>query len=256
MIPTNDLDALFGLFMVFVRCSAAFMTSPLFGAQNTPVNVRILTSLSVSFAISLVVKAHIGHAPANLGAFFIVVANEAASGILIGMLLQLVIQIAMIAGSFLDMQIGLGMSQTMNPLLGIPVTIIGQYKMMLATMIFLSMNGHHMVIEAIVKSYQVAPTLTASSLGILEHGVVSLLGRFMLLSIQIAAPVLGVSLILDAALGLMSKALPQLQPIQIGMPAKLALGMASVSLCLPALVAATQNGVAQSMDLIGHVFAR
>ena len=250
----NDLDALFGLFMVFVRCSAAFMSSPLFGAQNTPVNVRILTSLAVSFAISLVVKAHIGHTPANMGAMILAVGNEAVSGLLIGMLLQLVIQIAMIAGSFLDMQIGLGMSQTMNPLLGIPVTIIGQFKLMLATMIFLSMDGHHMVIQAVVKSYQVAPTLTASSMGVLQSGVVHLLGNFMMLAIQIAAPVLGVSLIIDSALGLMSKALPQLQPIQIGAPAKLALGMASVSLCLPALVAATQSGVGQSMDLIGHVF--
>lgn len=256
MLPLNDLDALFGLFMVFTRCSAALMSSPFFGATNTPVNVRILTSLAISFAISLVVKADIGHTPANLGAFFLVIANEVASGLLIGMILQLVIQIAMIAGSFLDMQIGLGMSQTMNPLLGIPVTIIGQFKVMLATMIFLSMNGHHMVIQAIVQSYKVAPTLTISDLGLLQTGVVHLLSQFMLLSIQIAAPVLGVSLILDAALGMMSKALPQLQPIQIGAPAKLALGMASVSLCLPALVAATHNGVAQSMDLIGKVFAR
>lgn len=256
MLPLNDIDALFGLFMVFVRCSAAFMSSPLFGAQNTPVNVRILTSLAVSFAISLVVKANIGHAPENLGAFVMVIANEVASGLLIGILLQLVIQIAMIAGSFLDMQIGLGMSQTMNPLLGIPVTIVGQFKVMLATMIFLSMDGHHMVIRAIIQSYKVAPTLTASDLGLLQSGVVHLLGNFMLLSIQIAAPVLGVSLIIDAALGLMAKALPQLQPIQIGAPAKLALGMASVSLCLPALVAATQSGVGQSMDLIGQVFAR
>ena len=91
MLPLNDLDALFGLFMVFVRCSAALMSSPLFGAQNTPVNVRILTSLAISFAISLVVKAHIGHTPPNLGAMILAVINEAASGLLIGMLLQLVI---------------------------------------------------------------------------------------------------------------------------------------------------------------------
>lgn len=256
MLPLNDLDALFGLFMVFVRCSSAFMSSPFFGAKNTPVNVRILTSLAVSFAISMVVKADIGQTPPHLGAFLMVIANEVASGLLIGMILQLVIQIAMIAGSFLDMQIGLGMSQTMNPLLGIPVTIIGQFKVMLATMIFLSMDGHHMVIRAVVQSYKVAPTLTISDAGLLQSGVTHLLGNFMLLSIQVAVPVLGVSIIIDAALGLMSKALPQLQPIQIGAPAKLALGMASVSLCLPALVAATQSGVGQSMDLIGRVFAR
>jgi len=255
MLPINDIDALFGLFMVFVRCSAAVMSSPLFGAQNTPVTVRIFTSLAIAFAISLVVKGNLGHAPAHMGTLLITVANEVACGILIGLLLQLVIQIAMIAGSFLDMQIGLGMSQTMNPLLGIPVTILGQFKMMLGTMIFLAMDGHHQVIHAIVGSYKVAPTLTASDLGILHSGIMGLMSHFMMLSLQIAAPVLGVSIIIDAALGLMSKALPQLQPIQIGAPAKLGLGMASVSLCLPALVAATQSGVGQSMDLISRVFS-
>lgn len=256
MLPVNDIDALFGLFMVFVRCSAAVMSSPLFGAQHTPIPIRIFTSLAIAFAISLVVKGNLGHAPAHLGALVMVIANEVACGLLIGMLLQLVVQIALITGSFLDMQIGLGMSQTMNPLLGIPVTILGQFKMLLGTMIFLAMDGHHMVIRALVGSYQVAPTLTASDLGILQSGIMTLLSHFMMLSIQIAAPVLGVSIIIDAALGLMSKALPQLQPIQIGAPAKLGLGMASVSLCLPALVAATQSGVGQSMELLSRVFAR
>ncbi len=256
MLPVNDIDALFGLFMVFVRCSAAVMSSPLFGAQNTPATIRVFTSLAISFAISMVVKTHLGHAPEHLGQLIMVILNEVASGLLIGMLLQLVIQIAMVAGSFLDMQIGLGMSQTMNPLLGVPVTIIGQFKMMLGTMIFLAIDGHHLVIQAIIKSYQVAPTLTASDLGILKSGLMVLLSHFMMLSLQIAAPVLGVSIIIDAALGLMTKAMPQLQPIQIGAPAKLGLGMASISLCLPALVAATQSGVGQSIDLIGRVFAR
>lgn len=256
MLPVNDLDALFGLFMVFIRCSAAVMSSPLFGAQNTPLQVRIFTSLALSFAISMAVKTNLGHAPTHLGGLLMVVANEVASGLLIGILLQLVIQMAMVAGSFLDMQVGLSMSQTMNPLLGIPVTILGQFKMMLGTMIFLAMDGHHLVIRSIIQSYKVAPTLTASDMGLLQSGLVHLLTNFMMLSVQIAAPVLGVSIILDAALGLMTKAMPQLQPIQIGAPAKLGLGIASVSLCLPALVAATHTGVAQSMDLIGRVFAR
>ncbi len=144
----------------------------------------------------------------------------------------------------------------MNPLLGAPVSIMGQFKMMLGTMIFISINGHHMVIQAVVHSYDVAPTLTASDLGLLKNQIPVLLTQFMLMSIHIAAPLLAVSVILLAALGLMPTATPQLQPIQIGAPAKLALGMASISLCLPALVVATQSGVGRSIELIGRVFTR
>jgi flagellar biosynthesis protein FliR len=254
MIPVNDLDALFGLMMVFLRCGSALFASPLFGAQNTPLQVRIYTSMALSFALSFVVKHQLGHVPDGMGAMVMAVANEIACGILIGMMLQWVLQIATVAGSFIDMQIGLGMSQSLNPMLGVPVTLISQYKTMLGMVIFLSIDGHQWVIKALVHSYDVAPTLTASDLGVLMNNVPALLTQFMMLSIQIAAPVLGVSLIIDAALGMMSKSLPQLQPIQIGMPAKLGLGIASISLCLPALVSAISVGVERSMGVLAKLF--
>lgn len=254
MIPIHDLDALFALMMVFLRCGAALFASPLFGAQNTPLQVRIYTSIALSFALSFVVKPQLGHVPEGLGAMIIAVANEIACGILIGMMLQWVIQIATVAGAFLDMQIGLGMSQSLNPILGVPVTLISQFKTMLGMVIFLSVDGHQYVIKALVHSYDVAPTLTSADAATMVQSLPIILTHFMMLSIQIAAPVLGVSLVLDAALGLMSKALPQLQPIQIGMPAKLGLGIASLSMCLPALVAATQAGVGKSMELVARIF--
>jgi flagellar biosynthesis protein FliR len=255
MLP-NNLDSLYALLIVFVRCSAAIMSSPLFGAQNTPIQIRVFTCAALSFALSVAVKTDVGPAPAELGALFLSLANEVAAGLIIGLLMQLVLQVATIAGSFLDLQVGLGMSQTMNPIFGVPISILGQFKTMLGMVVFLAMNGHHYVIQAIIKSYSVAPTLTMSDLGLLNGSLPGLLSQSMLLAIQIAAPVLGVSMIVDAALGLMSKAMPQLQPITIGMPAKLGLGIAAVSLCLPALVAGTQSGVARSFDLIGQVFAK
>jgi flagellar biosynthetic protein FliR len=256
MVETLSMDALFGLFTVFVRCSAALMSSPLFGSQNTPVQIRVFTSFALSLAISVAVKTEIGHAPANFGALVLAFANEVAAGLIIGVLMQVVIQVAMMAGALLDVQIGLGMSQTLNPILGIPVSVLGQFKMMLGLMIFLAMNGHHFVIKAIINSYSVAPTLTLSDAGLLKNGLVYLLSHGMMLSVQIAAPVLGVSMIIDAALGVMAKALPSLQPVQIGAPVKLAAGIAAVSLCLPALVAATNSGVEQSYQMIANVFAR
>ena len=254
MPPLNDFQALYAFFIVFVRCSAAVMSSPLFGAQNTPIQIRVFTSLALSAALSMVVQANIGPAPTHLGGMLMALLNEVGAGLLIGLLLQLTIHFATMAGSFLDTQIGLGMSQTLNPVLGIQVSVMGQFKTMLAIMCFLAMNGHHIVIQAIVKSYQTAPTLTANHLGLIHNGIMQLIAQGMMISVQIAAPVLGVSMIIDAALGLMSKALPQLQPIQIGTPAKLGLGIAAVSMTLPALVAATNAGVARSSELIGRIF--
>lgn len=254
MLPLNDFQAIYAFFVVFVRCSAAVMSSPLFGAQNTPVQIRVMTSLALSGALSLVVQTNIGPAPEHLGGLLMSFLNEVASGLLIGLLMQMTIHFATVAGSFLDLQIGLGMSQTLNPVLGIQVSVIGQFKTMLALMCFLAMNGHHLVIQAIVKSYQTSPTLTSHHLGLIHNGLLTMMTQGLMIAIQISLPVLGVSMIVDAALGLMTKALPQLQPIQIGTPAKLALGIGAVSMALPGIVAATNAGVMRSAELIGRIF--
>ena len=76
MPPLNDFQALYAFFIVFVRCSAAVLSSPLFGAQNTPVQIRVFTSLALSAALSMVVQAKIGPAPSDLGGMLMALLNE------------------------------------------------------------------------------------------------------------------------------------------------------------------------------------
>ncbi len=253
MIP-NDLAALHAFFMVFIRCGAALMSSPFFGAQNMPVQVRIFSGLAIAGAISLVVKPTIGAVPADMGGLLTAAFMEAMAGVLIGTLLGFTLQMVQVAGTFLDMQIGLSISQTLNPVTGVQVTIIGQFKYMLSLIVFLSMDGHHYVVQALVKSYEATGTFGAGSMDAIYAGVLALLAQGMMVAMQIAAPVMGVSMIVDAALGVINKAVPQLQPIQVGMPAKLGLGLAAVGLTLPALVAAVHSGTERAAFMIGGVF--
>ena len=253
-LPVNDLNTFFAFMLVFIRCSAALMSSPMFGAQNTPVNVRIFTTVAISGALGMVVRPQIGPPPDDLGSLAIVVLTEAAAGILIGTLLGLTLQFAQIAGAFLDIQVGLSISQSLNPITGVSVTVISQFKYMLAMIVFLSLNGHHLVIQAIVKSYTFSSTFTSQSMERLFTGVMQLLSQGFVIALQIAAPVLAVSLVVDAALGVMSKAIPQLQPIQIGLPAKVGLGLAALSLTLPALVAGVSTGVESASYQLGRIF--
>ena len=77
-----------------------------------------------------------------------------------------------------------------------------------------------------------------------------------LLAIQIAAPVTAVSLIIDAGLGLIAKAVPQTQAFQVGIPAKVAMGIAALSLSLPPLVAGVQTGCQDAFALVHHIFGK
>jgi flagellar biosynthesis protein FliR len=250
---TFDEALLFAFLLVFVRCSAMLLSSPVFGAQNTPLPIRILTTLAISAALTCAIQPHIGPLPKDLYSMGAAVAGEAVAGLLIGLFMQLALQAALMAGALLDTQIGLGMSQTLNPIAGVPISIIAQYKFMLAVVVFLSINGHHVMLEAFARSYELMPTVGAANIAHLQEGYLGLLGQVSLLSLTIAAPVLAVSLVVDAALGVVSKAVPQMQAIMVGLPAKLIMGMTALSLALPALASGVQVGVEQASDALFRV---
>src|SRR5690349_5299798 len=108
---TFDPALLFAFLLVFVRCSAMLLSSPMFGAQNTPVQVRVMTTLAIAGALTLVLKPKMGPVPTEMYSLAAAVLAEAVAGIVIGLSMSLVLQAAQIAGSILDLQLGLSLSQ-------------------------------------------------------------------------------------------------------------------------------------------------
>lgn len=242
-----DGPSLLAFFLVFVRCSALLLSSPVFGAQSTPVHVRILTTLAIAASLTVCVKPHMGPIPDNLYALGLATAQEAAAGLLIGAFITLALQVAQLAGGLMDLQVGLSSSQIVNPVSGINSTIISQFKFMLGVVVFLSMDGHQIILTAMVKSYDTMPALSINSLPGIKDGLLTLLTSVFLLAIQIAAPVIGVSLVIDTALGLINRAVPTFQAMQVGLPAKIAMGLVAVGVCLPAVSGGVMAATGQAI---------
>jgi flagellar biosynthetic protein FliR len=201
-----------------------------------------------------VLQPKIGPTPTSIIGLALAVAGEAIAGLLIGGLISLVLQAAQMAGAMLDLHIGLSMSQSLNPITGVSVTVIAQFKYMLAMVIFLSANAHHFMIQALVDSYNHAPALSSANMPMIQSSVIALLGSMCVLAVQIAAPVTAVSLVVDAALGVMAKAVPHMQALQVGMPAKIGAGMIALSLTLPPLVGAVTGGCEKAFNVVHHIF--
>ena len=241
--------ALFGFLLVFVRCSALFLTSPVFGAQNTPVHIRVLTTLAVSAALTFTLRPDMGQVPASLYGLVGALVREAFAGILIGSFVSFAMQTLSVAGSLMDLQTGLSSSHAINPISGGQSTLISQFKTMLGIVIFLCADFHHVLIGAFVQSYKVIP-----SVGAVEQSLVGLIGRIFLIGVQIAAPVMGVGFLVDAALGLLSRAVPQVQAMHVGLPAKIGAGLATIALGLPVTVVGVKVAVAASMLALKPLF--
>jgi flagellar biosynthetic protein FliR len=125
---------------------------------------------------------------------------------------------------------------------------------MLAMVIFLEINAHHVMLQAFVHSYRAMPAPTMAQLPSIEAGFVDLITQLSLVALQIAAPVAAVSLVVDAALGVIGKAVPQMQVFMVGMPAKIGVGLIAAAVALPALVNGVQYGVQLGADTLSHTF--
>lgn len=238
-----DSALLWAFLVVFIRCSAMLLVSPVLTGQQTPANVRVMISLALSAALVFVVKPSVGPVPQDMYTMTVTIAQEAVVGVLIGSFIMMAFAAFQVAGSFLDMQVGLSSSQIVNPVDGLSSTLLSQFKYMLAIAVFLSMGGHQLLIKAFLKSYDVAPSLGAVHFHSIQTNAVQLLGQILLLGIQIAAPVAAVGFIIDAALGFINKSVPQFPAMIVGMPAKIIMGLLTLSLALPAMVGGVQAGV-------------
>ena len=247
-----DSALLYAFLLVFVRCSAMLFSSPMFGAQNTPLQVRIFTTLAIAGALTCTLKPAIGPLPPDMYMLAAAVLKEALAGLLIGVFMSLVLYAAQMAGSIIDMDMGLSLSQEFSPLTGVPVTVVAQFKYMLALVIFLSMNCHHEMIVAFARSYETMPTLGYDTIPAVRTGIVAMIGSLSLLALQMAAPVIAVSLIVDAGLGIVNKAVPQIQAMLVGLPAKMILGILALTIGLPAMATAVSSGVHVAFTELAH----
>jgi flagellar biosynthesis protein FliR len=250
-----DEELMFSFLLVFVRCSAMLMSSPLFGAQTTPLPIRIMTIMSISAALTLALQPGAAGVPTEMYGLAAAVANEVLAGLLIGFVITLGIQAAQIGGAYLDLQIGLGMSQTLNPATGVPVTLLSQYKYMLAVVVFLGMNGHHLMLHAFAASYESMPPIGMAMLPVLHANLIELIGQISLIALRIAAPVAAVGLVVDAALGIVNKAVPQMHALMVGLPAKLLVGIIALSIALPTMAGAVQAGVEVATETLWNIMS-
>ncbi len=248
---TLDSALIVSFVSAFARCSAMLLASPIFGG-TVPVKVRVMFSLVVSFALVPVVREYHTTVPQDLMQLVLILGKDVVIGLVIGGMVQIFLSAFQMAGSFLDIHIGIGSAQLFNPMTGDTASPIGQLKFMLGLVLLLITNGHHLMFWAFVKSYGMAgPGI--DTIGLLQSNLLLFLGQMSMMALQIAAPVAAIAVVIDAAAGLVNKAVPQTQPFLLALPAKLGVGLIVLAVGLPALVVATQSGVDMTFSTVSKM---
>lgn len=220
-------------FLVFARISGLLQTAPLFQSRTLPTYIRAGISLLVSLILSSLLELSVE--VTTLAFLLVLVIQELIIGLAMGYFLNLSFAAIQLAGHMIEMPMGFRMVNIIDPQLGIQMPIISQLQHMLALWLFLLVDGHHLILQLLVRSYRLLPIGVAPNL---NQGMTLLVKAFsgiFLMGFQIAIPVWGVILLTDVGLGVLSKLIPQINVFIMGFPIKIVLGLSLIILSLPVM---------------------
>lgn len=208
-----------------LRVGALLMAMPLIGTRALPARIRVIAALALSMALAPLLPTP----PAWSGfdaATVLSVARELALGVAMGFMLRLVFEAGALAGELISQGSGLSFAQMSDPLRGVQSGVVGQWFYIAFGLLFFAANGHLAMIALLVHSYEVLPIGTAlpdveASLRIApEFFSVVLRG-----GVTLALPVMVALLAVNLAFGVLSRAAPALNPIQLGLPISVLVGL-------------------------------
>lgn len=223
-------------FLIFIRITGLFVVSPIFGRRNIPVRFKIAFSLMVALILVNVVKVNKSFISESVFSFTAVIAKEFLIGLTLGYVAYLIFTAIHLAGQIIDMQIGFGAISVIDPVSNIQVPVSANFYYILTMMVFLILNGHHMLITGIYRSFELVPMGEALFGNELLGSIIKIVGDVFVIAFKISTPVIASILIADIALGVISKSVPQLNVFVVGMPLKIILGLVIMIICIPVLI--------------------
>jgi flagellar biosynthetic protein FliR len=232
---TNFIQLYQNFLLVSLRAGCLLLFCPPWDSKYIPGTVRILSILGLSLALTPIVSPSLPPFPATWSGGVLLVIRELLIGLGCGMVFRFLFAGVEMAGNLVATQMGFGMATLLDPQTQAQNTIVAQMLVLMATLLFLTVDGHHAFLRLVVKSFQEVPLKPDIALPATLCGYVSGFGQFMFtLSVQLLAPVLALLFLIQLALGLVARAVPQIQVMIVSFPLTIALGLMFVSLTLMA----------------------
>jgi flagellar biosynthetic protein FliR len=220
--------------LVLTRVSGLFVTGLFFGHLSVPVAVKALIILILTMTMAPMFFENAPHIQFETINMFFLVFKEFLVGALLGFASNIVYWATRFGGGIVDMDMGYQASLMFDSTAGSP-TLVGEFYAMATLMIFLYLNGHHFLLEALFLSMKAVPltkfAMTESTLTLLFQTIIA----FMILGLKIAAPVMITLFNVNLALTLLSKVAPQMNIFMLSFQVKIATGIIVLFVCVPVI---------------------
>jgi flagellar biosynthetic protein FliR len=219
------------LLLVLVRVSAMLALVPVFSQTQLPRLTRfgIGALLALIVARTLPPMAPLG----GLGELVVAILAQFFVGLVFGFVAFLLFTGIQFAGEIIDIQIGFAVVNIVNPLTSQSVTVIGEFQLALATLLYLAVDAHHVLLAGIVGSFTLVPLPFAGAPELVAGDVVRFFSQALFIVFQVAAPVAVALFLVNVMLGLMARVAPQMNVFIVGFPLQIGVGLVMLIVSLP-----------------------
>jgi flagellar biosynthetic protein FliR len=242
--------------LLVARVGGFWSAAPVLGSQIVPMAVKAPGVAVLALAMLPAVGGASATLPTALLPYAGLVVRELALGLALGFLAQVVLAAVQVAGELIDVQMGFSVANVIDPSFGQPVPLMGGFLLTAALVVFLLVGGDHILIGALALSYRVVPLGGPSPLLAAGGQAFTALGWAFEAAIAMAAPILGVGVVVNLGLGLLGRAAPQLNVLATGLPAQILVGIATLMLALPGIMAVTAQLAPQAAQQIAQLLGR
>ena len=219
--------------LVLARLSPLFLLAPLFSSNMIPMRVRGVVAAALAIGLSPIVSR--GGAPLDTDLIGLggLVGKELLVGGAFAFTLGALFAAISIAGTFLDTLIGFSFGAVLDPITGTQSAVISQLYGLLGVLIFIAIGGDAWVIQGLAKTYEIVPLDGVPALPAMLTGVETAFAGIFSAAIQVAGPIVLALILTDAAFGIVSRVVPQLNVFAVGFPAKVVVGLTLMGVTLP-----------------------
>jgi flagellar biosynthesis protein FliR len=255
-ITINEIVQLVQLWLwPFFRVAGLLMTAPVIGTRSVPVRIRVILAMTITMVIVPVLPEVPKIDPISLQGFLITV-QQVIIGLAMGLCMRVIFIALELAGQAIGQLMGLMLASMVDPLNGNQVPIIGQFYLLLSTLLFLVVDGHLMMIRVLAESFNSMPI---AATGLSRDGAWEVLmwtGRIMKTAVVIALPVLASLLIVNLSFGVMTRSAPQLNIFAVGFPIMIILGVVIIFFSLknfiPHMMQMFDDGILMMYKLVSQ----
>jgi flagellar biosynthesis protein FliR len=219
--------------LVLLRVSALLVVAPIFGHRLYPARAKVGMAFMISLVIFPSVADTVLNVPEGFLPYALVLAREVLMGVVLGFAVLLLFMGIQFAGQLAGLQMGFGIVNVIDPQSQDQISIIGQFLNILAILLILSLDGHHIILNGLMASFDTVPLGGVVLKASIVQKMIVLTSELFTVAIKISAPILISLFLVSVAMGVLARTVPQMNVFIVGFPVQLAVGLFVLVASLP-----------------------